>query len=154
MPDEEAFVQEFDSMLDVHNVCIDDSLAQHRDRFMCGVADSVMIDRSANLQTRDGFRTRKQAYVNVIAVVLIVDTRATQVGTNGVARSVLRYVVQIESSRWDFPCNGKPHSLRGQESSVIGKLHDQRTVRRGLKPAPAVEVVVANPGVITTERQF
>src|ERR1700730_3661258 len=154
MPDEETFVQELDSMPDVHNMRVDDSLACPKGRSVAGVADLVMIDRSANLQTRDGFRTRKQAYVNVIAVVLIVDTRVTQVGTNGVARSVLRYVVQIESSRWDFPCNGKTHSLRGQEASVIGKLHDQRTVRRGLKPAPAVEVVVANPGVITTERQF
>src|SRR6202049_1320734 len=116
MPDKETFVQELDSMPDVHNMRIDDSLAQSGGRLTVGVGDLVMIDRPANLQTRDGFRTRKQAYVNVIAVVLIVNSRASQIGTNSVAGSVLRCVIQIYSPRWDFSCNGKAHSLRGQEA--------------------------------------
>jgi hypothetical protein len=75
MPDEEAFVQELDSMPDVYNMRVDDSLAQLKGRSVVGVADLVMIDRSANLQTREGFRTREQAYVNMIAVVLIIYSR-------------------------------------------------------------------------------
>src|ERR1700682_643757 len=105
MPDEEAFVQELDSMPDVHHMRVDDSLAQPKGRSVAGVGDLVMIDRPANLQTRDGFRTHKQAYVNVISGVLLVERRASQIGTNSVAGSVLRYVIQIHSPRWDFSGN-------------------------------------------------
>src|SRR3984893_9697059 len=51
MANEEAFVQELDSMSDVHNMPVDDSLAKP-DAWSTGeVTDAIVIDRPANLQT-------------------------------------------------------------------------------------------------------
>lgn len=48
------------------------------------------------------------------------------------------------------------HRLRGQQATLVGEFHDQRPVRCGLQPFPAVEggVVVADAGVIAADRDL
>src|ERR1700730_1286603 len=50
MPDEEAFVQELDSMSNVHNMPVDDSLAKLCYIFPLGISNPIVINGPANLQ--------------------------------------------------------------------------------------------------------
>src|ERR1700704_1255174 len=88
MPDEEAFVQELDSVPDVHNMTIDDCLAQTGVCFMASVFNPIVINRSANLQTRDGFGACKQPDIDVITVVLIIDASFGEILKMRIAGSV------------------------------------------------------------------
>ena len=97
MPDEKAFVEELDSMPDVYNVRINDRLAEPGTWSVGGVTNSVVINGSANLQTRDGFGACKQADINMIAVVLVFKRMVDEIGTNRIAGSVFGNIVQTQS---------------------------------------------------------
>src|SRR6267378_1087343 len=97
MPDEEAFVQELDSVPDVHNMTIDDCLAQTGVCFMASVFNPIVINRPANLQTRDGLGARKQPDINVIAIFLVIGRLVGEIVKTRVAGSVFGNIIQSQS---------------------------------------------------------
>src|SRR5260370_41397985 len=96
-------------------------------------------NRTANLQTWDGFGACKQPDINVITVFLVIGRIAGEIVKLRIAGSVFGNVVQTQSARGDCAGKGESHRLRRQHTPVVGKLHDQRAVRRGLEPGAAVE---------------
>src|ERR1700683_5077388 len=99
MSDEEAFVQELDFMSDVNDIPVDNGLAEPNVWSASQVTDTIVINRSANLQTWDGVGACKQSDINMIAVVLVYESIVVELGTNSIARSALRNIVQRQSPR-------------------------------------------------------
>src|ERR1700723_3526330 len=154
MPDEEAFIQELDSVSDIHNMSVDDGWAEPDTGSSREVANLIMIDCPADLQARYGVGPREQADIYEITIVLIFYYVAVELGTNRIAGPVFRNVVKTQSAGWNGAREGESNRLCRQQPSIVGKLHDQRSIGGGLKPATVMEgsVVISDPRLIPTER--
>src|SRR5260370_40693330 len=99
---------------------------------MASVTNPIVINRPANLQTRDGFGACKQPDINVITVFLVIGRIAGEMLKLRIAGSVSGNVVQTQSARGDCSGKGESHRLRRQHTPVAGKLHGPGAVRREL----------------------
>src|ERR1700688_2022087 len=141
-------------MCGIDEMYVGDCLAQSYARASPNIADLVVIDRSTNLQARNGDWAHKQPKVKMVAVVLVIGSSSVEIGTNCVARSILRDVVQAHFPGRYFACHGHSHRLSRQRATVVCELHNQRAICRGLKPTATVKsrVVIANSRLIPPER--